>query len=100
MGAGLDSHHRNTLEKILRHPASGNTEWREVVSLLEAAGTVIHEPDGQLRVARRRDRGVSPAARQGHRRADDRRPAAYADEGARRMKPVTQSACEGRVPRR
>jgi hypothetical protein len=29
----LHGHHRATLEKIFRHPASGNIEWREVKSL-------------------------------------------------------------------
>lgn len=36
----LNNRHRDTLEKIFRHPASGNVEWRQVVSLLEAVGTV------------------------------------------------------------
>ena len=36
----LNNHHRDTLAKIFRHPASGNVEWRQVVSLLEAVGTV------------------------------------------------------------
>jgi hypothetical protein len=30
----LNNHHRNTLEAIFNHPASGNIEWRQVVSLL------------------------------------------------------------------
>jgi hypothetical protein len=46
----LGSAHRNTLEKILRHPASGNVEWREVRSLLEAAGDVKERHDGKLEV--------------------------------------------------
>jgi hypothetical protein len=46
----LDSEHRNTLEKILRHPASGNLEWRQVRSLLEAVATATEEHDGKLRV--------------------------------------------------
>jgi hypothetical protein len=46
----LDSEHRNTLEKILRHPASGNVEWRQVRSLLEAVATATEEHDGKLRV--------------------------------------------------
>jgi hypothetical protein len=46
----LGSRHRDTLEKILRHPASGNVEWREVRSLLEAVGTVVDEHNGKLRV--------------------------------------------------
>jgi hypothetical protein len=46
----LDSHHRKTLRKILGHPASGNIEWRQVLSLLEAAGTVQEEHNGKFRV--------------------------------------------------
>ena len=40
----LNNRHRDTLEKIFRHPASGNLDWRNVVSLLDAVGTV--EEDG------------------------------------------------------
>jgi hypothetical protein len=48
--ADLDSEHRDTLEKILNHPASGNIEWRQVRSLLEAVGTVTQEHNGKLEV--------------------------------------------------
>jgi hypothetical protein len=40
----LSNRHRDTLEQIFRHPASGNLDWRHVVSLLDAVGTV--EDDG------------------------------------------------------
>ena len=46
----LSSRHRDTLEKILRHPASGNIEWREVRALLEAAGGAVEEHNGKLKV--------------------------------------------------
>jgi hypothetical protein len=46
----LGSHHRDTLEKIFARPSSGNVEWRQVHSLLEAVGTVVEEPNGKLRV--------------------------------------------------
>jgi len=42
--------HRATLEKILRHPAGGNIEWRQVRSLLEALGAATEEHNGKLRV--------------------------------------------------
>ena len=42
--------HRATLEKILRHPASGNIEWREVKSLLEAAGELTEQHNGKVEV--------------------------------------------------
>jgi hypothetical protein len=42
--------HRATLERILRHPASGNIEWREVKSLLEAVGATTEEHNGKLEV--------------------------------------------------
>jgi hypothetical protein len=46
----LDSEHRNTIEKIFSHPSSGNIEWRQVTSLLEAVGTATEEHNGKLRV--------------------------------------------------
>jgi hypothetical protein len=50
MAADLNHHHRVTVEKIFRHPSSGNVEWRQVLSLLEAVGTTTHEPNGKLKV--------------------------------------------------
>ena len=46
----LDSEHRDTLEKILNHPASGNIEWRQVRSLLEALGTATDKHNGKVEV--------------------------------------------------
>jgi hypothetical protein len=46
----LNNHHRDTLKKILDHPASGNVEWRQVLSLLEAIGTVEEEHNGKFKV--------------------------------------------------
>jgi hypothetical protein len=46
----LNNHHRDTLRKIFAHPASGNIEWRQVVSLLNAVGTVEEEHNGKLKV--------------------------------------------------
>ena len=46
----LSGHHRATLEKILRHPAGGNIEWREVRSLLHAVGATTEEHNGKLEV--------------------------------------------------
>jgi hypothetical protein len=50
MEAHLSSRHRDTVKKIFSHPTSRNLEWREVVSLLEAIGSVTHEHNGKLRV--------------------------------------------------
>jgi hypothetical protein len=47
----LNNHHRDTVEKIFSHPASGNIEWPRVLSLLEAIGTVTQEHNGKLKVA-------------------------------------------------
>jgi len=44
----LNNHHRDTLRKIFEHPTSHNIEWREVVSLLEAVGTVDVGHDGEV----------------------------------------------------
>jgi len=42
----LNNDHRNTLRKILQHPAGHNIEWQDVVSLLEAVGSVTpHQHD-------------------------------------------------------
>jgi hypothetical protein len=46
----VHGNHRAALEKILRHPASGNIEWREVKSLLDAVGATTEEPSGKLKV--------------------------------------------------
>jgi hypothetical protein len=50
MEAHLNNHHRDTLEKIFSHPASGNVEWRAVLSLLETVGSVTAEHNGKLKV--------------------------------------------------
>jgi hypothetical protein len=50
MAADLNNHHRVTLEKIFSHPLSGNVEWRQVLSLLEAVATTTQEPNGKVKV--------------------------------------------------
>ena len=50
MAAHLNNRHRDTLERIFSHPSSGNIEWRQVRSLLEAVGTITEELNGKLRV--------------------------------------------------
>ena len=50
MAAELSSHHRDTLEKIFRHSSSGNIEWREVLSLLDAVGSTTRSHNGKLKV--------------------------------------------------
>jgi len=51
MAAELGHHHRDTLEKIFSHSSSGNIEWRQVLSLLEALGTTSRSRNGKLKVA-------------------------------------------------
>jgi hypothetical protein len=46
----VNSEHANTVEKIFSHPSSGNVEWRQVRSLLEAVGTVTERHNGRLEV--------------------------------------------------
>jgi len=46
----LDGRHRDTLRQIFEHPTSHNIEWREVISLLEAVGTVTVRHDGKAAV--------------------------------------------------
>ncbi|MGC1420672.1 MAG: hypothetical protein WA786_11220 [Acidimicrobiales bacterium] len=43
----LNNHHRDTLASILRHPSGHNIEWTDVLSLLEAVGTVESSHDGK-----------------------------------------------------
>ena len=50
MQSHLNNHHRDTFQRILSHPTSGNIEWREVLSLLNALGTVDQEPNGKFKV--------------------------------------------------
>jgi hypothetical protein len=44
----LDGRHRDTLRQIFEHPTSHNIEWRAVMSLLEAVGTVTVRHDGKV----------------------------------------------------
>ena len=50
MNAKLDGRHRDTVEKIFSHPASGNVEWRHVLTLLNHVGTVTEEHNGKFKV--------------------------------------------------
>lgn len=49
-GRSMDSHHRATVEKIFGHPVSHNIQWHDVMSLLEAVGTIKSEHDGRFKV--------------------------------------------------
>jgi hypothetical protein len=46
----LNNHHRDTLRLIFARPTSANIEWRAVLSLLRAVGTVSEEHDGKFKV--------------------------------------------------
>jgi hypothetical protein len=46
----LNSHHRNTLDKIFQHPVSHNIEWHDVLSLLTAIGSVARHRDNKVAV--------------------------------------------------
>jgi hypothetical protein len=46
----LNDHHRDTLKKIFSHGSSGNIEWRNVLSLLNAVGTATEQHNGKVRV--------------------------------------------------
>jgi hypothetical protein len=49
--AGLDGHHKATVEKIFSHPVSHNIQWHDVLSLLQSVATVTEEHDGRYKVA-------------------------------------------------
>jgi hypothetical protein len=61
MEAHLSSRHRDTVEKIFSRPPNRNIEWREVVALLEAIGTVTHKHNGKLEVSLGPETEVLPA---------------------------------------
>jgi hypothetical protein len=44
----LSHQHRETIDRIFGHPTSGNIEWRQVRSLLEAVGSVSEERSGKI----------------------------------------------------
>jgi len=46
----LSNHHRSTIAEIFDHQSSGNVEWRKVLSLLEAVGTVTERGDDKFKV--------------------------------------------------
>ncbi len=46
----LSNHHRTTLRQLFQHPVSRNIEWRSVVSLLDAVGSVETHHDGKVAV--------------------------------------------------
>jgi hypothetical protein len=46
----LNNHHSDTLTAIFQHPVSHNIRWHDVLSLLEAVGTVEEEHDGKFKV--------------------------------------------------
>jgi hypothetical protein len=44
----LSSHHRTTLAKVFQHPVNHNLEWKDVLSLMGAVGTVEEKHDGKF----------------------------------------------------
>jgi hypothetical protein len=48
--AHLSNHHRTTLRQLFQHPVSHNIEWRAVISLFEAVGSVTEHHDGKIAV--------------------------------------------------
>lgn len=44
----LNSHQRDTLAHVFRHPLSHNVEWHDVLSLLNALGSVQETHKGHL----------------------------------------------------
>jgi hypothetical protein len=46
----LNSHQRDTLAHIYQHPVGHNIEWHDVVSLLEALGSVQETQGGKFLV--------------------------------------------------
>jgi thiamine biosynthesis lipoprotein ApbE len=44
----LNNAHRDTLSRLFQHPASHNIEWHDMLSLLEAVGSVEERHDGKF----------------------------------------------------
>ena len=44
----LSGNHRDTLLGIFQHPTKHNIEWHDVLSLLEAVGSVEQQHDGKF----------------------------------------------------
>ncbi len=44
----LNGKHETTLRTIFQHPVSHNLDWRHLVRLLSALGTVEERPNGRL----------------------------------------------------
>ncbi len=64
----LNSHQRDTLAQIFRHPLGHNIEWHSVISLLNAIGTVQETHKGHTLVTIGEETETfDPAAAQGHR---------------------------------
>ena len=61
MDAHLSSRHRDTVKSIFSQPPNRNVEWRAVLSLLEAIGTVTHRHNGKLEVSLGPETEVLPA---------------------------------------
>ena len=50
MTTRVTADHRDTRERIFSHPTVANIEWRQVLSLLEAVGSVTEEHSGNVKV--------------------------------------------------
>lgn len=47
----VNHHHRDTIVTLFAHPTSHNLKWVDVISLLNAVGSVEEKPDGRIRVS-------------------------------------------------
>ena len=65
----LNSHQRDTLAQIFRHPLSHNIEWHSILALLHAVATVQETHKGHVVVTiGDAERDLRSPAPQGHRR--------------------------------
>ncbi|HEY1223030.1 MAG TPA: hypothetical protein VGE75_06000 [Acidimicrobiales bacterium] len=46
----LNNHHRDTLVSLFQHPTSHNIDWKAVLSLLNAVGTVEETTEGKYHI--------------------------------------------------
>jgi hypothetical protein len=66
----LNSHHRDTMAHIFRHPLSHNIEWHAVLSLLNAVATVQETHRGNYLVTLGSETETFEPPRHGHKDLD------------------------------
>jgi hypothetical protein len=94
----LSSHHRDTLVQIFQDKTNHNVEWHDVMSLLEAIGSIETDTTTCLCSASDKRRGSQAPERQGRRRTTTRRLALDSENGQWRGSGLKSGTCESSTP--